>query len=673
VHDPTGLAVRRDGTPAQPAGTVLPFPARAPMTAGAEDVATAAPVRGRMDPVGRRAGEAGGTPLPRPLPGRVAAGVEEDALARRVGAGDEDAFAELCRRRSASMHALCRGILRNPDDAHDAVQNATEKALAALRRGQLRGDVRPWLTCICRNEALSMLRVRPPWTELDDHRAATGPSPETTILLRERLAGVAEDLADLPERQRLAIVLREVAELPYERVASHLGVRPDAARQAVREARVALREGDEGRDARCDGVRSLLADGDGRRRRSRRVRSHLRICGACRSWDVARGGRAVAVRGFLPGLWAALPGTWSWLPSFLVPGAGAGVGVGAAGVVGGSGVGAGGLLVGTGIVGGLQATAVAATLALGPTALPVPGATARGVDRASRTAAANGAVGARGTAGAGGSTGARSGTAGGGSGSVAAASAGSATSMLGAGAGRPAARRTTARGAGAGATTPGGSSTRGITIVTGTGRSPVTSGGDAAGRDARLRPPEDRVVARTTIAAHGNPGAGATMRGAGQAPGGGAGRDDRTLPTGPTASADRRGTAADAGARGTTAGEAESQDTTSPSRGARDGGTASGTAGTTSTARGATARGTTSGAAGTTSTARGVDGAAALPRSSPGEATAAGASGPSARPAAGSTTTTGSTTTARSATTAGSATADPDAATRRTADETGGA
>ncbi|WP_157260998.1 RNA polymerase sigma factor, partial [Patulibacter minatonensis] len=385
MHDPTGLAFRRDGTPAQPAGTILPFPAPrvGPGDAGSATVTDGAGVAsGRTGTGLGTAVPLPGRPVAPPLPGRTATGVDEDELARRVGAGDEDAFAELCRRRADRLHALCRGILRNADDAHDAVQNGTEKALAALRRGQLRGDVRPWLTCICRNEALSLLRVRPPWAELDDHRAATGPSPEATVLLRERLAGMADDLAELPERQRRAIVLREVAELPYERVASHLGMRPDAARQAVREARTALREGDEGRDARCDGVRLLLADGDGRRRRSRRVRSHLRICGACRTWDATHGGRVVAVRSFLPGLWAAGPGAWPWLSglsALLLPGAGAGTGI-----VAGAGLGAGGILTGAGVVGGLQATVVAVTIALGPTALPVPGAASRGADRPPR-------------------------------------------------------------------------------------------------------------------------------------------------------------------------------------------------------------------------------------------------------------------------------------------------
>ena len=326
-----------------------------------------------LDPGGRAFRTAVGAAVAPPR--RDAVTADEDELARRVSAGDEEAFAELCRRRSAGLHALCRGILRNADDAHDAVGSATEKALAALRRGQLRGDVRPWLSSICRNEALSLLRVRAPWVELDDVRAATGPSPEATVLLRERIAGVAEDLAELPERQRRAIVLREVAELPYDRVALKLGMRQDAARQAVREARSALRDGADGRDAACDGVRLLLADGDGRRRRSRRVRSHLRACAGCRSWQLERGLAPVGLRAFLPGLWAALPGAGSWLPglpAFLGTGGGA---------LGGAQV---------ALLGGAQAAVVAAVVAVAPGAFPTMPSPAPSGDRAARAEAAAG-------------------------------------------------------------------------------------------------------------------------------------------------------------------------------------------------------------------------------------------------------------------------------------------
>lgn len=324
-----------------------------------------------LDPGGRAFRAAvGATVAP---PRRDVAATDEDELARRAGAGDEEAFAELCRR-SPRLHALCRGILRNADDAHDAVQSATEKALAALRSGQPRGDVRPWLTTICRNEALSLLRVRAPWSELDDLRAATGPSPEATVLLRERLAGVAGDLAELPERQRRAIVLREIAELPYDRVARQLGMRQDAARQAVSEARSALREGDEGRAASCEGVRLLLQDGDGRRRRSRRVRSHLRICGGCRAWQLQRGAAPAGLRAFLPGLWAALPGAGSWLPglpAFLTPGAGGAP---------------------VAVVGGARAAVVATVVAIAPGGLPATSSTGRPDDHAAPTAQARAAT-----------------------------------------------------------------------------------------------------------------------------------------------------------------------------------------------------------------------------------------------------------------------------------------
>ena len=242
-----------------------------------------------------------------------AGALSDDELARRAAAGDEHAFAVLFARRADHLHVVALRVLHDHHDARDAVQGALVKGLLGIRRGQLRGDVRPWMNRICLNEALDLLRVRTPWLELDEQRqvADDARSPEATLLLREQLRDLAADLATLPDRQRRAFLLREVAELPYERVATLLRMRPDAARQAVAEARRALRELAEGREDGCAAVRALLVAGDGRSRRARRLRAHLRGCPDCRAWDAARRPPRRGLAGLLPG---------AWLPKLLVTG-----------------------------------------------------------------------------------------------------------------------------------------------------------------------------------------------------------------------------------------------------------------------------------------------------------------------------------------------------------------
>ena len=90
-----------------------------------------------------------------------------------------------------------------------------------------------------------------------------------TIETRERLARLREDLADLPDRQRAALVLRELNGLGHEEIAAVLDSSPRAIKQTIFEARASLGECDEGRDMPCAEIQRMLSDADGRVLRGR--------------------------------------------------------------------------------------------------------------------------------------------------------------------------------------------------------------------------------------------------------------------------------------------------------------------------------------------------------------------------------------------------------------------
>src|SRR3954466_11401705 len=142
------------------------------------------------------------------------------------------------------------------------------RAFAALQNEQRDFELRPWLFRIAHNEAISILRRRRDTAELDE-----SPGPDDVadrVQERADVRTLRADLADLPERQRAALVLRELNGLSHAEIGQVLDLSISGVKQALFDARTALSDSREGRALACAAVRRTLSDGDGRvlRRRS---------------------------------------------------------------------------------------------------------------------------------------------------------------------------------------------------------------------------------------------------------------------------------------------------------------------------------------------------------------------------------------------------------------------
>jgi RNA polymerase sigma factor (sigma-70 family) len=172
-----------------------------------------------------------------PLPLRL---VNDERLARLVGQGREDAFAELYGRYHQRLFRYCRSIVGSDTDAQDALQTAFARALVALRDSRRDAPVRPWLYRIAHNESISLLRRRRPERELPDELTNVAPAAHEVADERAELGTLLADLAELPERQRGALVMRELSGLGHEEIAAAFGITTGAAKQTIFEARRAL-------------------------------------------------------------------------------------------------------------------------------------------------------------------------------------------------------------------------------------------------------------------------------------------------------------------------------------------------------------------------------------------------------------------------------------------------
>ena len=224
----------------------------------------------------------------------------EGALRSRAARGDTVAFAAVYERHHQALYRYCRSILRHEEDAQDALQNTFTRAFAALQDERRDFELRPWLFRIAHNEAISILRRRKSTDELSD--IADERPFEDTIADREELRLLQMDLADLPERQRAALVLRELNGLSHAEIGVVLELSAGAVKQAIFEARSALFSCREGREMECQDVRRMLSDGDGRVLRGRGLRAHLRSCPDCNRFKADLAQRPRALKALVPPL-----------------------------------------------------------------------------------------------------------------------------------------------------------------------------------------------------------------------------------------------------------------------------------------------------------------------------------------------------------------------------------
>ena len=155
-------------------------------------------------------------------------------------AGDPDAFGEIFRRHRDRMWALALRTTRDPEIAADAVQEAF---IAAFRRADsFRGDsqVTTWLHRIVVNACLDRLRRTKPVVALPDaDRGDLGDVHDHLHSVEVRL-DVHRALGQLPEGQRMALVLVDMHGLSIAEAASVLAVAEGTVKSRCARGRAAM-------------------------------------------------------------------------------------------------------------------------------------------------------------------------------------------------------------------------------------------------------------------------------------------------------------------------------------------------------------------------------------------------------------------------------------------------
>lgn len=159
-------------------------------------------------------------------------------ISRHSTAVDGATLAKLYQAQFRSYAAGAYAIVGDPEVARDVVQEAFARALDRRRRFRGDGTLDAWVWRIVINVARdTMRRARTASLEADElvELVAVAAPDEATAELRA-------ELRLLPDRQRTAVFLHYYAGLPYEEVASLLGVAPGTVAASLHAARTTLRK-----------------------------------------------------------------------------------------------------------------------------------------------------------------------------------------------------------------------------------------------------------------------------------------------------------------------------------------------------------------------------------------------------------------------------------------------
>ncbi len=179
---------------------------------------------------------------------------EDCELVARCRKGDNLAFEELVRKYQQTILNLAYHYLGYQRDFEDVAQKIFTKVYFSLPKFDLRRPFFPWLYRIAVNQCYDELRrmrrakIRT-FSELSTEETHSVENlisqPEISIATdeerREMFVLLQKLLAQLPDQQRMAIVLRDIEDISYTKMAAMLKCTEQAARLKVFRARARLK------------------------------------------------------------------------------------------------------------------------------------------------------------------------------------------------------------------------------------------------------------------------------------------------------------------------------------------------------------------------------------------------------------------------------------------------
>jgi len=149
---------------------------------------------------------------------------EDIQLVERYLGGDAEAVETLVMKYQKRIYTIAYRMTRNVEDAKDLTQKTFVKAIEGIKGFRRESSFKTWIYRIAINTSLTHLKGnRREERELDESIMGSHPGTLSTIIENEKRGFIRKGLDELPERQRLAVILRAYEGLSCTETAQVMG------------------------------------------------------------------------------------------------------------------------------------------------------------------------------------------------------------------------------------------------------------------------------------------------------------------------------------------------------------------------------------------------------------------------------------------------------------------
>jgi RNA polymerase sigma-70 factor (ECF subfamily) len=169
--------------------------------------------------------------------------LSDPILVRRAKDGDARALAALCERHAPRVERVARHVLRDPEDARDAAQDALAKLCVRIRQFRGESQFSTWLHRLTVNTCKDVAQRRVRWEPLDDdQRVAADGDPARAAALKELRAELCGALGELNADQAQVLVWNAGYDYSFSEISDASGMPVGTAKSYAFRARARLRK-----------------------------------------------------------------------------------------------------------------------------------------------------------------------------------------------------------------------------------------------------------------------------------------------------------------------------------------------------------------------------------------------------------------------------------------------